>query len=102
MTSQFISLVIVVVALLGFGAVILYRATHRREVPPTPPASPTPVRAAPVPLAETEHEQLIRALLTIDGNAAARMGDLKTFLFFLPFLWGVIWAILYVIYREVR
>ncbi len=104
MSSQSIGLALVLLALVGFGGLILYRATHRRHVPPAlpTPAPSTPSRPGANPLVETEHEQLIRAILTVDGNATARMGDLKIFLFFLPFLWAVIWAILYAIYLAIR
>lgn len=61
-----------------------------------------PAAKAPEKPPETEHERLIRALTTIDQRAADRMYDLKWFLFWLPFAWGVIYGIIWIIILETR
>lgn len=69
---------------------------------PTPEAerktNESPIATEP----ETEHEQLIHAILLVDKNAENRIYRLKIFLFWLPFVWSLVSAILWWIVLSLR
>jgi len=53
--------------------------------------------SAPAP-EEVDLARVLKALQTIDANEADRMKELKLFLFFLPFIWGVVWGVIYFVF----
>jgi hypothetical protein len=95
--------IILAIVAAGLVATVAVRWSNKKNAPSPPaPESPVPL-PPPAPLPpETEHEQLIRAILILDTNAAERMSSLKIFLFWLPFIWGAIYAILYWIVLSLR
>jgi hypothetical protein len=103
-TNTLITATIVTIALLSLIGLIGYRwrtmpkrsaelATTRATVPVTPPAGPE---------IDVATQRLVAVIQNLDRNEAMRIHDLKVFLFWLPFIWGVIWGIVWLIYLAVR
>jgi hypothetical protein len=88
--SQQIGLVLITLGFAGFIALILYRRSHRQPASATPVFSAAPLMEAPI-LSEPG-DPVVRAL-------RAEMSSLKLYLFFLPFIWSVIWGLLYLALR---
>lgn len=61
-----------------------------------PASGTTPVRE------EVDLARLLSALQTMDKNADERIKGLRLFLFSLPFIWGVIWGLVYLIINAYR
>jgi hypothetical protein len=60
------------------------------------PDHPAALAPAPALTAPSElQDPLVRAL-------RAEMSSLKVYLFFLPFIWSIIWGVLYAIYASLR
>jgi hypothetical protein len=90
---------VIIVALGGLAAIVGIRLYEKRHAPTRIKAPvPKPIEKPP----ETEHERLIRVLTTLDYNAALRMDSLKWFLFWLPFIWGAISGIIWIVVIETR
>jgi hypothetical protein len=98
--NQLVGLALITLAFVGFIMLIRYRRTHRAPAPATSVRDAEPPIEIPA-LSESDERlgRLLRTLYELDDRADHRIGSLKLYLFFLPFIWSVIWGIVYLISR---